>query len=51
MVAARQAVPFRFTPTYRSWMNLVERWFSVLTKNLQRSAHRKVKELAADIKA
>jgi len=41
-----------FTPTYGSWMNLVERWFSALTtKKLQRSAHRNVKELAADIKA
>jgi transposase len=43
---------FHFTPTYGSWMNLVERWFSALTtKKLQRSAHRSVKELAADIKA
>jgi transposase len=39
-----------FTPTYGSWMNMVERWFSALTtKKLQRSAHRNVKELAADI--
>ena len=43
---------FHFTPTYGSWMNLVERWFSALTtEKLQRSAHRNVKELAADIKA
>lgn len=43
---------FHFTPTYGSWMNLVERWFSALTtKKLQRSAHRNVKELAADIRA
>ena len=41
-----------FTPTYGSWMNLVERWFSALTtKKLQRSAHRNVNELAADIRA
>ncbi len=41
-----------FTPTYGSWMNMVERWFSALTtKKLQRSAHRSVKELVADIKA
>jgi transposase len=41
-----------FTPTYGSWMNMVERWFSALTtKKLQRSAHRNVKELVADIKA
>jgi len=43
---------FHFTPTYGSWMNMVERWFSALTtRKLQRSAHRSVKELAADIKA
>jgi transposase len=41
---------FHFTPTYGSWMNLVERWFSALTtKKLKRSAHRNVKELATDI--
>ena len=41
---------FHFTPTYGSWMNLVERWFSALTtKKLQRSAHNNVAELAADI--
>src|ERR687892_710422 len=41
-----------FTPTYGSWMNLVERWFAALTtKKLQRSAHQSVKELAADIEA
>ena len=41
-----------FTPTYGSWMNLVERWFSALTtKKLQRSAHRNANELAADIRA
>ncbi|MGH2686582.1 MAG: IS630 family transposase, partial [Actinomycetota bacterium] len=43
---------FHFTPTYGSWMNLVERWFSALTtKKLTRSAHRSVIELAADITA
>ncbi len=41
---------FHFTPTYGSWMNLVERWFPALTtKKLQRAAHRNVKELSADI--
>jgi transposase len=41
-----------FTPTYGSWMNMVERWFSALTtKKLQRSAHRSAKELADDIEA
>jgi transposase len=43
---------FHFTPTYGSWMNLVERWFSALTtKKLQRSAHCSAKELAVDIQA
>ncbi len=42
---------FHFTPTYGSWMNMVERWFSALTtKKLKRSAHRNVKELADDIR-
>ncbi|WP_445259242.1 IS630 family transposase [Nocardioides aurantiacus] len=42
---------FHFTPTYGSWMNLVERWFSALTtKKLQHSAHRSVRALAADIR-
>lgn len=41
-----------FTPTYSSWLNLVERWFSALTtKKLQRSSHNNVAELTADIEA
>lgn len=41
---------FHFTPTYGSWMNLVERWFSALTtQKLQRSTHDSVKALADDI--
>ncbi len=33
-----------FTPTYSSWMNLVERWFAELTtKWLRRGTHRSVK--------
>jgi transposase len=48
----RRRFHFHFTPTYGSRMNLVERWFSALTtKRLKRSAHRSVKELAADIQA
>ena len=35
-----------FTPTYSSWMNLVERWFAELTnKWLRRGTHRSTKEL------
>ena len=41
---------FHFTPTYASWMNLVERWFSALsTKKLRRGAHRSVRELTGAI--
>ncbi len=39
-----------FTPTYSSWLNLVERWFAELTtKWLTRSAHRSVRDLVASI--
>ena len=39
-----------FTPTSASWLNLVERWFAVLTtKKLQRSTHRSVRVLNEDI--
>ena len=41
---------FHFTPTSSSWLNLVERWFAELTNRLlKRSAHRSVKDLAADL--
>jgi transposase len=41
-----------FTPTYASWLNLVERWFAELTtRKLRRSAHRSVAELEADLRA
>jgi transposase len=40
-----------FTPTYSSWINLVERWFAKLTtKWLRRGTHRSVKELTASIR-
>jgi transposase len=39
-----------FTPTYSSWLNLVERWFAELTnKWLRRGTHRSIKELEAAI--
>jgi transposase len=41
-----------FTPTYSSWLNLVERWFAELTsKWLKRGTHRSVAELTASIQA
>ena len=44
-------VHFHFTPTYASWMNLVERWFAALTtKQLRRGVHRSVRELVAAIR-
>jgi transposase len=40
-----------FTPTYSSWINLVERWFAELTtKWLKRSAHRSVADLVASLR-
>ena len=40
-----------FTPTYGSWLNLVERWFAELTENwIKRGAHRSVKDLVATIR-
>jgi transposase len=42
---------FHFTPTYTSWLNLVERWFAELTnKWLRRGTHRSVTELVASIR-
>jgi len=42
---------FHFTPTYSSWLNLVERWFAELTtKWIKRGAHRSVRDLVASIR-
>ncbi len=42
---------FHYTPTYSSWLNLVERWFAELTsKWIRRGTHRSVKELVASIR-
>jgi transposase len=42
---------FHFTPTYSSWMNLVERWFAELTtKWLRRGTHHSVRQLVASIR-
>lgn len=39
-----------FTPTYASWLNLVERWFAHLTeKKIKRGAHKSVRKLVRDI--
>ena len=40
-----------FTPTYSSWLNLVERWFAELTtKWIKRGTHHSVKDLVASIR-
>lgn len=40
-----------FTPTYSSWLNLVERWFAELTtKWLKRGTHHSVRDLVASIR-
>jgi transposase len=50
-LATRPRVHVQFTPTYGSWLNLVERWFAELTnKHLRRGAHRSVTHLEAAIR-
>ena len=40
-----------FTPTYSSWLNLVERWFAELTQKwLRRGTHRSTRELETAIR-
>jgi transposase len=40
-----------FTPTYASWLNLVERWFAALeTKQLRRGVHDSVRALESAIR-
>jgi len=44
-------VTLHFTPTYSSWLNLVERFFGYVTADLlQRSDHRSVQALEADLR-
>lgn len=49
-LAKRPRFHLHFTPTYASWINLVERWFGLLTeKKIRRGVHRSVKALEADL--
>jgi transposase len=49
-LVAHPRFQLHFTPTYSSWLNLVERWFAELTtKWLKRGSHRSVPELTASI--
>jgi transposase len=51
-LAKRPRFYVHFTPTYGSWLNLVERWFAELTtKQIRRGAHRSVAELERAIQA
>jgi transposase len=50
-LAKRPRVHIHFTPTYGSWLNLVERWFAELTnKQVRRGVHRSVAELERAIR-
>jgi transposase len=50
-LADHPRVHLHFTPTYSSWLNLVERFFGYVTADLlQRSDHRSVQALEADIR-
>ena len=51
-LAKRPRFHVHFTPTSASWLNLVERWFALLTeRQLRRGVHRSTKELKAAIDA
>src|SRR5713101_5325626 len=50
--AKRPRFHVHFTPTYASWVSLVERWFALLTtKQIRRGAFRSVPQLKAAIQA
>ena len=49
-LAKRPRFHLHFTPTYASWLHLVERWFAELTnKQLRPGSHRSVRSLEAAI--
>ena len=49
-LAKRPRFHLHFTPTSASWLNMVERWFGLLTeKQLRRGVHRSSGELEAAI--
>ena len=50
-LAKRPRFHLHFTPTSASWLNLVERWFALLTeKQLRRGVHRSTRELESAIR-
>ena len=49
-LSRHKRVHFHFTPTGASWMNLVESWFSILTRQqVRRGSYTSVNELIAAI--
>jgi transposase len=49
-LARHRRFSIHYTPTYSSWLNQVERWFSELTtKKLRRATHHTVAELRRDV--
>jgi transposase len=51
-LAKRPRFHVHFTPTYASWINLVERWFGELTdKQIRRGVHRSTQQLETAIRA
>lgn len=51
-LARRSRFHVHYTPTYSSWINLVERWFAVLSeRKIKRASHRSTRELERDIRA
>ena len=48
--ARRSRYHVHFTPTYSSWLNQVETWFSIITrKTIRRGSFRSIKQLAEKI--
>lgn len=50
-LAKRPRFHVHYTPTYSSWLNLVERWFALLSeRKIKRASHRSTRELQRDIR-
>lgn len=50
-LARRPRFHVHYTPTYSSWLNLVERWFATLSeRKIKRASHRSTRELERDIR-
>lgn len=52
MARAQPRISLHFTPTSGSWLNMVEIFFSIITRQaIRRGSFASVKELIADIRA